>query len=120
EIPALAPLKNSLFLASSVLAIWGLGLALRRRVPGGGLYALLLLVYPAVYYCVFPHPRYRHPIEPEMLILGVYLVTQAETTKNRMLSRPLRSFADPLKPITTFSIVMPVYNERNTIAQVVR
>jgi hypothetical protein len=80
EIPALAPLKNSLFLASSVLAFFGLGLALRRRVPAASLFFLLLLVYPAVYYVVFPHPRYRHPIEPEMLILGVYLITQAETT----------------------------------------
>jgi len=80
EIPALAPLKNSLFLASSVLAFWGLGLALRRRVPAASLFFLLLLFYPAVYYVVFPHPRYRHPIEPEMLILGVYLITQAETT----------------------------------------
>jgi 4-amino-4-deoxy-L-arabinose transferase-like glycosyltransferase len=83
EIPALAPLKNSLFLASSVLAFWGLGLALRRRVPAASLFFLLLLVYPAVYYVVFPHPRYRHPIEPEMLILGVYLITQAETSAQR-------------------------------------
>ena len=83
EIPALAPLKNSLFLASSVLAFWGLGLALRRRVPAASLFFLLLLFYPAVYYVVFPHPRYRHPIEPEMLILGVYLITQAETNAQR-------------------------------------
>jgi 4-amino-4-deoxy-L-arabinose transferase-like glycosyltransferase len=83
EIPALAPLKNSLFLASSVLAFFGLGLALRRRVPAASLFFLLLLFYPAVYYVVFPHPRYRHPIEPEMLILGVYLITQAETTNSQ-------------------------------------
>ena len=31
EIPALAPIKNSVFLASSVLAFWGLGRALRKQ-----------------------------------------------------------------------------------------
>ena len=37
EIPALAPIKNSVFLASSVLAFWGLGRALRQATsPGPG------------------------------------------------------------------------------------
>jgi hypothetical protein len=34
ENPDLAPFKNSLFLASSVLCFWGLGRALRKRKPG--------------------------------------------------------------------------------------
>jgi hypothetical protein len=119
KIAALAPIKNSLFLASSVLALWGLGLALRRKIPGASLYFWLLLVYPAVYYLVFPHPRYRHPIEPEMLLLGVYLITQA-TSKTGTLVKPTRVIGDRLKPITTLSVVMPVYNEKATIAQVVR
>src|SRR4029077_800027 len=54
EIPALAPIKNSVFLASSVLAFWGLGRALRRRRPGAWLFFWLILCYPAVYYAVFP------------------------------------------------------------------
>jgi hypothetical protein len=37
----------------------------------------LLLFYPAVYYFVFPHARYRHPIEPELTILVVYLLSEA-------------------------------------------
>ena len=77
EIPALAPLKNSVFLASSVLAFWGLGLALRSRKPGAWLFFWLVLCYPAVYYAVFPHPRYRHPIEPEVGILIVYVISEA-------------------------------------------
>ena len=76
--PALAPLKNSLFLASTVLAFWGLGLALRKNRPGAWLFFWLILFYPAVYYFVFPHPRYRHPIEPELGILIVYVISQAE------------------------------------------
>jgi 4-amino-4-deoxy-L-arabinose transferase-like glycosyltransferase len=78
EIPALAPLKNSVFLASSVLAFWGLGRALRKRQPGAWLFLWLILTYPTIYYFVFPHPRYRHPIEPELGILIVYLISEAE------------------------------------------
>jgi 4-amino-4-deoxy-L-arabinose transferase-like glycosyltransferase len=78
EIPALAPVKNSVFLASSVLAFWGLGRALRKRRPGAWLFFWLILSYPAVYYAVFPHPRYRHPIEPELGILMVYVISQVE------------------------------------------
>jgi 4-amino-4-deoxy-L-arabinose transferase-like glycosyltransferase len=77
EIPALAPFKNSLFLASSILAFWGLGWALQKRKSGAWLFFWLVLLYPAIYYFVFPHPRYRHPIEPELGILIVYLISEA-------------------------------------------
>lgn len=70
--------KNSIFLASSVLMFWGLGRALRLRRRGAGLLFWLILLYPAVYYIVFPSPRYRVPIEPEMAILAVYVITEAE------------------------------------------
>jgi 4-amino-4-deoxy-L-arabinose transferase-like glycosyltransferase len=78
EIAWLAPFKDSVFLASSVLAFWGLGRALRKRQPGAWLFLGLLLSYPTIYYFVFPHPRYRHPIEPELGILIVYVVSEAE------------------------------------------
>jgi len=78
EIPALAPLKNSVFLASSVLAFWGLGRVLRKRRPKAWLFFWLVLCYPAVYYAVFPHSRYRHPIEPELGILIVYVILEAQ------------------------------------------
>jgi 4-amino-4-deoxy-L-arabinose transferase-like glycosyltransferase len=77
-ISALFPFRDSLFLASSVLALWGLGRALRKRQPGAWLFFWLVLCYPAVYYFVFPHPRYRHPIEPELGILIVYVISEAE------------------------------------------
>jgi 4-amino-4-deoxy-L-arabinose transferase-like glycosyltransferase len=76
--PALAPLKNSVFLASTVLAFWGLGRALRTQRPGAWLFFWLILCYPGVYYAVFPHPRYRHPIEPELGILIVYVISEAQ------------------------------------------
>ena len=78
KIPALAPFKNSLFLASSVLTFWGLGRAIHKRMHGASLFLWLLLAYPTIYYFVFPHPRYRHPIEPELGILIVYVLSEAE------------------------------------------
>ena len=69
--------RSSFFLASSILAIWGLGRALRQKRPGSWLFAGLAATYPTVYYCVFPHARYRHPIEPELFILAVFLLCEA-------------------------------------------
>ena len=69
---------NSLFLASSVLAFWGLGRALRKQWPGAWLFFWLMLSYPLAYYFVFPLPRYRHPIEPELGILIVYVISEVE------------------------------------------
>jgi 4-amino-4-deoxy-L-arabinose transferase-like glycosyltransferase len=68
--------RNSLFLAWSVLALWGLGRALRQKWRGAWLFAGLILTYPTTYYFVFPHARYRHPIEPELLILAAFLLLQ--------------------------------------------
>ncbi len=70
--------KNLLFLSSSVLMFWGLGRALRLRKPGAGLLFWVILLVPAIYYIVFPSPRYRVPIEPEMTILCVFLLTETE------------------------------------------
>jgi 4-amino-4-deoxy-L-arabinose transferase-like glycosyltransferase len=89
EGPALTALRSSLFLASSVLALWGMGRALRKRKSGAWLFALLLLSYPTVYYFVYPHARYRHVIEPELLILAVFLVLEAE--RKLIRKRPLEN-----------------------------
>jgi 4-amino-4-deoxy-L-arabinose transferase-like glycosyltransferase len=77
--PGIYEAKTFLFLISSVLAFWGLLIALRQRLPGADLYLLLLLTYPAIYYITFPHSRYRHPIEPELLILVMFWATQFRT-----------------------------------------
>ena len=39
------------------------------------------MFYPLVYYVSFPHPRYRHPIEPMLLMLAVYLFTQVSSRR---------------------------------------
>ena len=76
--PWMNEVKNSLFLASSILTFWGLGRALRLRKQGAWLLFWLVLLLPAVYYVVFPAPRYRQPIEPEMTILCVFVITEAK------------------------------------------
>lgn len=81
--PWLNEAKNSLFLASSVLTFWGLARALRLGKPGAQLLFWLILLFPVAYYVVFPMPRYRHPIEPEMTILCVFLVTEATGTSTK-------------------------------------
>jgi 4-amino-4-deoxy-L-arabinose transferase-like glycosyltransferase len=68
--------RTSGFLATSVLALWGLGRAVRQKRPAAWLFAGLVLTYPTVYYFVFPHARYRHPIEPELTILIVFLIVE--------------------------------------------
>ena len=74
----IAQTRNSLLLASSVLMFWGLGRAVRKRKPGANLLLLLFLTFPVVYYIVFPHPRYRHPLEPLIFLLGIFLISEAE------------------------------------------
>lgn len=73
----LEPVKNSLFAASSLLTLFGLLLALRQGRPDSWLFFWLLLLYPFVYYVVFPHARYRHPIDPAITILSVFVISQA-------------------------------------------
>ena len=79
--------KNSLFLASSVLCFWGLGVAIRRHKPGAWLFFWLILCYPLVYYVVFPHARYRHPLDPEVGMLAIYVISVAEKKSSKTVSR---------------------------------
>jgi 4-amino-4-deoxy-L-arabinose transferase-like glycosyltransferase len=52
----------------------GLLFVLTRRVRGWIIYAACLIAYPIPYYLTFAPPKYRHAIEPELLLLSVYLV----------------------------------------------
>jgi 4-amino-4-deoxy-L-arabinose transferase-like glycosyltransferase len=83
--------RTSGFLATSVLALWGLGRAVRQKRPGAWLFVGLVLTYPTVYYFVFPTARYRHPIEPELVILAVFLISEAVSgQKSELRSEEVR------------------------------
>src|SRR6185312_7274941 len=56
----------------TVPAGFGLALACFMRKTGAMLLAILLLSYPLPYYIVYASSRYRHIIEPELLILGCF------------------------------------------------
>ncbi|HXY04720.1 MAG TPA: glycosyltransferase family 39 protein [Terriglobales bacterium] len=70
-------LENSLYFLSSVLAMLGLARALRKRLPGAWLMFWLIMLYPLPYYMTFVLPRYRHPIEPELLVFIMYGISSA-------------------------------------------
>ena len=61
----------------SFAGLLGLGLALSRRTPAAGLFTWAFLLLPATYYFVTVSARFRHPLEPLLTILGVYLFQSA-------------------------------------------
>jgi len=65
------------FASCAVFAFAGLWLTLRNHIRGGFLLACFLLIYPLPYYIVNPFVRYKHPIEPVMILLIVYVLNEA-------------------------------------------
>ena len=119
----LAELKNTHTLLLSVVGIWGLLLALKRRVHGVFLFATLLVFYPLVYYICFPEPRYRHPLDPVLILLGVYLVSEARphAAAERLTEERAELEQDEVLPqFHTLSVIIPVYNERRTVMKLLR
>ena len=58
----------------TLLMLTGLLQAFRRRLEGRVLLASILVLYPAVYYFTDADMRYRHQIDPEILMLAVFAV----------------------------------------------
>ncbi len=75
--------RHTNFLLAAVLAFAGLWLTIRNRKHGAFLLACFLLIYPLPYYLVMPFVRYKHPIEPEMIMLIVYLFWEARRKQVR-------------------------------------
>jgi hypothetical protein len=65
----------------SVSGWLGLALALRRHVPGAWLFFWAFAVYPFLYYFVTAQARFRHPLEPVLCILSVYLFQSADHSR---------------------------------------
>lgn len=57
----------------SITGILGLALSLKRRTPAAGLFLCAFLLLPFTYYFVTANARFRHPLEPLIAILTVYL-----------------------------------------------
>ena len=70
--------RNLNFQFTSIAGLLGLVLALQRYVPAAWLFFWAFLLLPLTYYVVTVHARFRHPLEPLIAILGVYLFQSAE------------------------------------------
>ncbi len=65
----------------SIAGFFGLGLAMRRHIPGAWLFFWAFTVFPVVYYFVTVQARFRHPLEPIICVLSVYLFQSADRTR---------------------------------------
>ncbi|MGB0125545.1 MAG: glycosyltransferase family 39 protein [Silvibacterium sp.] len=62
----------------NILAILGLALSLKRRTPAAGLLTWAFVLLPFTYYFVTAGARFRHPLEPLIVILSVFLFQSAQ------------------------------------------
>jgi hypothetical protein len=70
---------NFSFLSFSGLL--GLALAIRRRIPSAWLFFWAFAIIPFLYYFVTVQARFRHPLEPLICILSVYLFQSADRAR---------------------------------------
>ena len=70
---------NFSFLSFS--GLFGLVLALRRQIPGAWLFFWAFAVLPLIYYLITVQARFRHPLEPLICILSVYLFQSADRSR---------------------------------------
>ncbi len=67
----------------SIGGLLGLGLALKNRVPGAWLFFWAFVSIPTLYYFISVQARFRHPLEPSIIILLVYLFQSAERSPKK-------------------------------------
>jgi hypothetical protein len=89
-------LRRPLFALSSILAFIGLVIGWRRQLPGIVLFTILLVLPPLPYYLTHGENRYRHPIEPEIMLLAAYtLVTAIEYSRKKGSQSPRAEIKTP-------------------------
>jgi len=76
--PFTEAVREATFGFLSVTGWLGLLLAIRQRIPGAWLFAAAFLLIPVTYYFVTVGARFRHPLEPLLVILTVNLFASAE------------------------------------------
>ncbi|HUY82100.1 MAG TPA: glycosyltransferase family 39 protein [Acidobacteriaceae bacterium] len=76
-------IRNINYCVPNILAILGLALALRRRIPAAVLFLWAFILVPFTYYFVTSEARFRHPLEPLIVILSVYLFQSASPRSPR-------------------------------------
>jgi 4-amino-4-deoxy-L-arabinose transferase-like glycosyltransferase len=70
-------LINVLFCCSlSLLAFLGLRRAFRTKNPAFWPYVIVLAFFPLIYYATSSHIRFRHPIDPQIVLLAAIALTR--------------------------------------------
>jgi 4-amino-4-deoxy-L-arabinose transferase-like glycosyltransferase len=87
--------------AVTFLGLAGLRRALRNAPERAIHYALVLLVYPMVYYFTHSDIAYRHPLDPEVVILGSYAVVCWVRIRESSSSQPLVQEAELQQSVTS-------------------
>jgi 4-amino-4-deoxy-L-arabinose transferase-like glycosyltransferase len=77
-------------------AAWlGLLFVLTRKMRGWLLYAVPLFFYPLPYYLAYSAAKYRHAIEPELVLLSVYLAYVLWTEARLLVAGKARFVTSP-------------------------
>jgi hypothetical protein len=76
--PANEYLRQLSYCFLSACGLLGLAVMLWRSVEGVGLFAVIFVLLPLPYYLVTVQPRFRHPMEPLIAVLAVYLFRSSE------------------------------------------
>lgn len=71
--PSNVVVRTTLLFMITLLGIWGLVRAIRKKVPGAWLVVSTLIFYPLIFYVTHTHVRYRHPLDPILFLGAVYL-----------------------------------------------
>jgi 4-amino-4-deoxy-L-arabinose transferase-like glycosyltransferase len=80
--------EKTVWLPLSAIAWLGMMLGLRRKGFTAVPYAIVMIVFPLVYYITHVFSTYRHPIEPVILLLAAYAAVSAvESVAPRLLRR---------------------------------
>ena len=78
--------RESNYFFLNLAALLGLALALKQRIPGAVLFAWAFALVPLTYYLITVQARFRHPLEPIMTILAVYLFQSTSRRRNDVVS----------------------------------
>jgi 4-amino-4-deoxy-L-arabinose transferase-like glycosyltransferase len=71
--PSNVVVRTTFLFMMSLLGFWGCLRAIRQKVPGGRLLLSVLIFYPLIFYITHTHVRYRHPVDPILLLAAAYL-----------------------------------------------
>ena len=80
--PAQEYLRQLSYCFLSTCGLLCLLLMIKQRVPAAWLFAAIFVLLPLPYYLITVQPRFRHPLEPLIAIMGVYLFRSTQRKRH--------------------------------------